>query len=141
MAYRITYGLVEIPASRFFNPIISSTRGHSLRYTAYCTPSSSRASDFGTSYQSPLSCQRPLTASRGVCQVFTDMYRTVFKDFNQHCFAVTCLRSPQPCTYFKYDNALWAVLYGKKKKKKKLSLRRQLMALSPKYNNLGLGRS
>ncbi|MCG8035359.1 MAG: hypothetical protein JAZ03_24705 [Candidatus Thiodiazotropha taylori] len=32
MVYRITHGLVDIPASRFFHPTSSSTRGHPLRY-------------------------------------------------------------------------------------------------------------
>ena len=50
--------------------------------TSTCTPSSSRAPDFGTSYQNTSPCQRPLRASRGVWQVFISLYRTVFRDFN-----------------------------------------------------------
>ena len=37
MVYRITHGLVDIPASAYFHPVTSSTRGHSLRYfQQYC---------------------------------------------------------------------------------------------------------
>ena len=37
MVYRITYGLVDIPAASFFHPTSLNTRGHSLRYLVpYC---------------------------------------------------------------------------------------------------------
>ena len=89
MMYRITYGLVDIPAS--LHPTGTYTREHSLRYLVQycrtesaCTPSSRRASEFRTTYQSTSPCLRPLRASRGVWQVFISLYRTVFRDFNLH---------------------------------------------------------
>ena len=37
MVYRITFGLVDIPAASFFHPTSLNTRGHSLRYLVpYC---------------------------------------------------------------------------------------------------------
>ena len=36
MVYRITYGLVDIPASSFFHPTSINTRGHSLCFLVPC---------------------------------------------------------------------------------------------------------
>ena len=77
MVYRIAHDLVDIPASRFFHPISSSTRGHSLRYmvalepTSICIPSSPRALDSGTNVLRASPQQIPSRASRGAWPAFT----------------------------------------------------------------------
>ena len=84
-----------------------------------CTPSSPRASDFGTSYQSPLPCQRPLRASSGVWHGFTEPCTELFsKILTSTVFTITYLR----LTTTLYTVQVWQcsrygpVLYRKKKK-------------------------